>query len=222
MYRSTPQEIPAIEIGDVVELTVSSLQPIGAFLDWGREKELFLPYSEQTRRLQEGDRVIVAVYVDNNQRSCASMKVEKFLDKTPGRLNYGDRVRLLILARTDIGFKAVINGRHLGMLYRDELFKPIRVGQRLHGFIQKVREDGKIDLTLQQPGHLAAGDIVQKILNLLETRGGFLPVNDNSPPEMIYDLFGVSKKKFKMSLGGLYKRRLVTLSDKGISLRSGE
>lgn len=216
--NSRPSELPLIEVGDVAELTVASLQPIGAFLDWGKEKELFLPFSEQIRRLEEGDRVIVYVYVDNNQRSCASMKVEKFLDKSPGDLREGDQARLFILSRTDIGFKAVINNRHVGMLYRNEIFKPIRVGQRLHGFVHRIREDGKIDLTLQQPGHGAAEDIGEKILNLLETRGGFLSVNDNSDPEMIYDLFGVSKKKFKMALGGLYKRRLVTIDEKGIEL----
>lgn len=223
MYDSSPKgrfsEPPLIEVGDVAELTVASLQPIGAFLDWGKEKELFLPFSEQIRRLEEGDRVIVYVYVDNNQRSCASMKVEKFLDKTPGDLREGDQVRLFILSRTELGFKAVINGRHLGMLYRNQIFKPLRVGQRLHGFVQRIREDWKIDLTLQQPGHRDADDIGEKILKLLESRGGFLPVNDHSAPEVIYDLFGVSKKKFKMSLGGLYKRKLVTIAETGIELK---
>ncbi len=211
-----------IEVGDVVQLTVSSLQPIGAFLDWGKEKELFLPFSEQTRELQEGDQVIVRVYVDNNQRSCASMKVEKFLEKHPGELREGDRVKLLILSRTDLGFKAAINSSHLGMLYHNEIFEPVRVGLALDGFIQKIREDGKIDLCLQQPGRRGAEEIGQKILDLLETRGGFLAVSDSSPPEVISDLFGVSKKKFKMAIGGLYKKKLITLDDKGIGLSRNE
>jgi uncharacterized protein len=220
MRNSPPQVLHErpIEVGDVVQLTVASLQPIGAFLDWGKEKDLFLPFSEQTRELQEGDQVIVRVYVDNNQRSCASMKVEKFLEKHPGELQVGDSVKLLILSRTDLGFKAAINSSHLGMLYHNEIFRPIRVGLDLDGFIQRIREDGKIDLCLQQPGHRGAEEIGQRILDLLETRGGFLAVSDNSSPEVISDLFGVSKKKFKMALGGLYKKKLITLDDKGIGL----
>ncbi len=216
---TAPSDRP-IEVGDVVELTVSSLQPIGAFLDWGKDKELFLPFSEQTRELEEGDKLIVRVYVDNNQRSCASMKVEKFLEKHPGELREGDPVKLLILSRTDLGFKAAINSSHLGMLYHNEIFRPVRVGMDLKGFIKKIREDGKIDLSLQQPGHRGAEEIGQKILDLLETRGGFLAVSDNSTPEVISDLFGVSKKKFKMALGGLYKKKLITFDDKGIALQN--
>jgi len=207
------------EIGEVAELTVSSVQTIGTFLDWGKPKDLFLPFSEQTRDLEEGDRVVVYLFVDNNQRSCASMKVEKFLDSSPGDLQEGDGVDLFILAQTDLGFKAVINGQNVGVLYYNEIFRPLRVGQRVPGFIRKIREDGKIDLSLQQTGIKDLDGISETILNLLESRGGFLPLADHSSPESIYDLFGVSKKKFKMAIGGLYKRQLISIDDDGIRSR---
>lgn len=214
MNYSNPSSLP--EIGEVAELTVASLQPIGTFLDWGRDKDLFLPFSEQTRDIEEGEKVVVYLYVDNNQRSCASMKVEKFIDRTPGDLREEQRVELFILSQTDLGFKAVINGQHLGVLYRNEVFKPLRVGQRLPGFIRKIREDGKIDLSLQQIGVKDREGIADAILSLLESRGGFLPVGDGASPEVIYDLFGVSKKKFKMAIGGLYRQGIITIEEEGI------
>jgi predicted RNA-binding protein (virulence factor B family) len=213
-----PNPLPHAEIGDVAQLTVISNQSIGTFLDWGKPKDLFLPFSEQTRDLYEGEKVIVYLFVDNNQRSCASMKIEKFMDRTPGDLQERDRVELFIISQTDLGFKAVINGRHVGVLYRDEIFKPLRIGQRLPGFIKKIREDGKIDLSVHQVGYQAVEEISDIVLSRLETRGGFLPVTDKTSAEVIYDLFGVSKKKFKMTIGGLYKRQLITLKDDGIYL----
>lgn len=215
-------EEPLAEVGQIAELTVTSLQPIGTFLDWGKPKDLFLPFSEQTRPLEEGDKVIVFLFVDNNQRSCASMKVEKFLSKSPGDLRENDGVELFIISQTELGFKAAINGLHLGVLYRNEIFRPLRVGQRLPGFIKKIREDGKIDLSLHQSGNKDVEVIGQSVLALLESRGGFLSVGDHSSAEVIYDLFGVSKKKFKMALGGLYKRNLITIQKNGISLSSAK
>jgi predicted RNA-binding protein (virulence factor B family) len=210
--------LPAAEVGQVAELSVSSIQSIGTFLDWGKPKDLFLPFSEQTRQIYEGDKVVVFLYVDNNQRSCASMKIDKFMDRTRGNLMERDQVNLFIISETDLGFKAVINGQHLGVLYRNEIFKPIRVGQTIVGFIKKIRDDGKIDLSLQKNGYKAFADVSEVVLSMLERRGGFLPVCDKSPAEMIYDLFGVSKKKFKMTIGVLYKKNLIKLEDDGISL----
>ena len=204
------------EVGEFAEFTVVSIQSIGTFLDWGKPKDLFLPFSETTRDIGLGEKVIVYVYVDNNQRSCASMKLEKFIDKTPGHLRDGEAVDLFIISQTDLGFKAVINGKHLGVIYRNEIFKPVRIGQRLPGFIRKIREDGKIDLSLEQAGFRAFEDIGQVVLSLLESRGGFLPVGDKTSAEVIYDLFGVSKKKFKMTIGGLYKKKLISIEDDGI------
>jgi len=219
-HPSFNESKPLVQVGDFAELTVTSIQSIGTFLDWGRPKDLFLPFSEQTRDIEEGEKVIVYLYVDNNQRSCASMRVEKFVDKTPGSLKEQDAVNLFIIARTDLGFKATINGQHLGVLYRNEIFKPIRIGQRIPGFVKKIREDGKIDLSLQQTGGRDVEDIGEVILSLLDKRGGFLPICDKTSAEVIYDLFGVSKKKFKMTLGGLYKKRLITIEADGIRLRA--
>lgn len=208
------------EVGDVVALTVTSNQDFGTFLDWGRPKDLFLPFSEQTRDIEEGDKVVVVIYVDNNQRSCASMRLEKYAEKPAGNLKPGQRVDLLIASETDLGFKAVIDGKYLGVLYRNEIFKPLRVGQHTTGYVRQVREDGKIDLALQATGIKDVESIGRKILTLLETRGGFLPVCDSTSPEVIYDLFGISKKKFKVTIGGLMKKDLIAISDDGITLKS--
>lgn len=210
---------PIAEVGEIAELTVTSIQEIGTFLDWGKPKDLFLPFSEQIRDIDVGDKVVVYLYVDNNQRSCASMKVEKFLEKTPGDLKERQAVELFVLAQTDLGFKAAINGKHLGMLYKTEIFKPVRVGQKLSGFVRKIRDDGKIDLSLQQIGNKDVEDIAEFIISRLESRDGFLPVHDKTSAEVIYELFGVSKKKFKMTLGGLYKKQLITIHDDGIRLK---
>jgi predicted RNA-binding protein (virulence factor B family) len=147
------------------------------------------------------------------------MKIDKFLDKTPGNLQEGDEVELFVISQTDLGFKAAINGQHVGVIYANEIFKPIRVGQRLPGYIKKVRDDGKIDLSLHRTGGKDVQDISKAILSLMESRGGFLPVGDKTPAEVIYDLFGVSKKKFKITLGGLYKKQVILIEENGIRLK---
>jgi predicted RNA-binding protein (virulence factor B family) len=213
-------EAPLAQVGEFAHLTVAALEPVGAFLDWGLPKDLFLPYSEQTRDLQAGQDVIVYVYLDNSQRISASMRLERHLDKTPGNYKEGQSVELFIMSKTDLGFKAIINGRHVGVLYSNEVFQPLEHGQRLPGVIKKVREDGKIDLSLQKLGHKAAEDIGPKILELLKAKGGFLPYDDKTSAEIIYEVFGVSKKKYKMALGGLYKQRLITIDPDGIRLKA--
>ncbi len=128
----------------------------------------------------------------------------------------GQAVQLIITAATDLGFKAIINDLDEGLLYADEVFQPLHRGQRSQGFIKKIREDGKIDLVLAETGHKAAQGIGEKIIKLLNTKGGFLPINDKTPAEEIYDLFGVSKKKYKIALGALYKQRIITVAPDGI------
>lgn len=215
-----PDARATAQVGEFAQLRVVSLQSIGAFLDWGLPKDLFLPYSEQTRELQEGDKVSVFIYLDKAGRPTASMRLEKYVDRERIPYQEKEKVELLIVSETDLGFKATINNRHVGVLYRNEIFQPIREGQRISGYIRRIREDGKIDLSLYQTGVKERGDIQAKILSLLETRGGFLPMNDKSSAEVIYDLFGVSKKKFKMAIGGLYKKKLITLEDTGIRQKS--
>lgn len=210
---------PTAWIGDFATLEVVDLKEIGTFLDLGVSKDLFLPFSEQTRELRRGDFVVVHIYLDKMDRLTASMKVDSFLSKKPATYQTDEAVDLLIYAQTDLGFKAVINNQHCGVLYNSEVFQEIRYGQKIKGYVKKVREDGKIDLILQKSGHLAAqDDIGPKILDEIKRAGGFLAITDKSNAEKIYSLFGVSKKKFKIALGGLYKKRLITIDPDGIRI----
>lgn len=212
------REKPLAQVGEAAVMKVVSMTPVGAFLNWGLPKDLFLPFREQTKDLHVGQGVLVFVYVDNTDRIAASMRVEKLLPKTPIEYVIDEPVELIISGRSDLGYKALINRKHWGMLYKGEVFQELNDGQIVKGFVKKIRDDGKIDLILQAVGHKAAADIGGKILELLKTKNGFLPLNDKTTPETIYELFGVSKKKYKIALGGLYKQRLITVADEGIHL----
>lgn len=220
MNESQPSQ--PLEIGSFALLEVVSIERIGAFLNWGQPKDLFLPFSEQTRALKVGQKVLIYVYVDKEQRPIASMRVERNTDRDTSALQEGQSVSLQVAAQTDLGFKAIINAKYIGVLYSDEVFKPLHYGQILPGFVRRVRPDGKVDLTLDDPsksGHRAAVGVDAQILEKLQaSEDGFLAINDKTPAEDIYDLFGVSKKKYKIALGGLYKQRLITVDEDGIRL----
>lgn len=203
--------------GEFAYLQVVATEEVGAFLDWGMPKDLFLPFAEQTRPIKVGDWVMVFLYTDNSDRIAASMKLEKRIEKNAS-YSAGESVDLLIASKTDLGFKAIINGKHLGLLYSNEVFQNLKPGDQIKGYVKHVRPDGKVDLILQAPGHHARDQIAEKILDLLKAQNGFLPLTEKTPPERIYKLFGVSKKKYKMALGGLYKNRLVTIELDGIRL----
>lgn len=212
-------EIPKALVGEFAALKVVSVANVGAFLDWGLPKDLFLPHAEQTDRLTMGQTVLVYLYVDKSDRISASMRLERNIDKTPGDYKEGQAVQVVVAGKTDLGTKAIIEGRHWGLFYENEVFKSLHVGQRLQAYIKAVRHDGKIDLSLTQPGHEAAqSDIGPQILDLLKKKGGFLAINDKTSAEEIHRLFGVSKKKYKIALGGLYKKRLITVHSDGIRL----
>lgn len=209
---------PIVTVGEFAKLKVTSLQKVGVFLDWGLPKELFLPFREQTRELRVGDQAIVCVYLDSSQRISASMRIEKYLE-TPTRTYFeGLKVELFVFSATELGYKAIINGRHLGMLYKNEIYQEVPFGQKIEGYIQRVREDGKIDLSLQPSGYRGVKDFGQKLLDLLEKNGGFLGVTDKSSAEVIHDLIGLSKKKYKMTVGTLYKKKLINIEEDGIRL----
>jgi uncharacterized protein len=216
-------ETPQAQVGEFAHLTVVAATKVGAFLAWGLDKDLFLPFSEQTHNIRPGDQVIVYVYLDNTDRIASSMRIERFLSKDEGEFETGQSVDLMIYNRTDLGFKAIINGSRQGMLYQNEVFQPLKIGQKLRGYIRNVRaEDGKIDLGLQKTGHQGAEDVGPEILELLAKNNGFLALNEKTSPEKIYDLFGVSKKKYKIALGGLYKQRLVIVNEDGIRTGPGK
>lgn len=206
--------------GEYALLEVVAVENIGAFLDWGQEKDLFLPFAEQEGRIEIGEKIVVYVYKDKADRFCASMRIQRNKAQFPVTFAVGDKVDLIIAAKTDLGYKAIINRRHMGMLYKNEVFTDVFYGKEIQGYIKAFREDGKIDLSLQPniTGHKAAADIGPKILELLELKDGFLEINEKTPAEVIYEIFGVSKKKFKIALGGLYKKRLIVIDEDGIRL----
>lgn len=217
MNSSDPQSTRDL-VGHFMMLHVVSMQRIGAFLDSGFDKDILLPFAEQTRSVQMGQDVLVAIYLDNNDRPCASMRLEKFLDDTPGSYKEGEAVELLIFGRTDLGYKAIINSRHSGILYENEVFRKLQHGDQVQGYIRKIRPDGKIDLGLSKTGHKAGEDLGPQILEMLAEQNGFLDITDKTAPEKIYELFGVSKKKYKIAIGILYKSRQITVHDDGIRL----
>ena len=210
---------PFAMVGDFALLKVVSITPVGAFLDWGLKKDLLVPFSEQKDTMAEGRSYIVYVYRDERtNRIVASSKVGRFLDKKPGNLQEGQGVELLICSQTELGFKAIINNSCWGVLYKNEIFQPLRKGQQVPGFIKKVRDDGKIDLCLQKPGHEKVADMSDKVMDALKTGGGFISITDKSPAELIYRMFGVSKKTYKKAIGALYKKRLIDIEGDGIRL----
>lgn len=213
------REKPLAQVGELAILKVVAVEKVGAFLNWGLSKDLFLPFSEQTHDIEIGQDVLVFIYLDKTFRISASMRVHRHLEQKPIEYKVGEKVEIIISGQARLGYKALINESHWGLLYANEVFKELQDGQKMSAFVKAVREDGKVDLILQQAGHKAAQqDIGEKILSMLQTKDGFLPITDKTTPEMIYDLFGVSKKKYKIALGGLYKKRLITVEDDGIRL----
>ena len=212
-------EKPLATVGEFARLTVKATAKFGAFLDWGLAKDLLVPFSEQRGKMQEGNSYWVYVYLDLlTNRVVASAKLHKFLDNTPPEYTKGQEVSLIILEETDLGYKAIINQEHTGMLYKNQVFRQLEIGSQTKGYIAKIRNDEKIDLMLEEPGYEKVDSISEKILTALEASGGFMAVSDKSSPEMIKAMFGISKKNFKKAIGGLYKKRLITFVSDGIKM----
>lgn len=210
---------PLAMVGEFAALRVVSATRIGAFLDWGLPKDLFVPFREQKVEMREGQTYVVRVYFDETSgRLAATARLDRFLDRTPPRYKTGEKVQLLICDQTELGYKAIVNGRHWGVLFHNAVFQPLERGQQLEGFIKQVRSDGKIDLCLHKPGFEKVTDLTDVILDYLKAQGGFMRVSDKSPPETIYRLFGVSKKTYKQAIGALYKKRLITFENDGTKL----
>jgi predicted RNA-binding protein (virulence factor B family) len=217
---ATTQE-PLAQVGDFAMLKVVAVNQVGAFLDWGLMKDLLVPYSEQKDEMQEGRPYLVYVYLDEDtERIVASAKISKFLDNIPVDYEEGQEVELMIAGKTDLGMNVIINNAHMGLIYENEIFQPIKPGQRLKGYIKKIREDEKIDVSLQKAGYERVTGVAGEILEKLRNSGGFLEANDKSSPESIKHMFGVSKKVFKKAIGSLYKERLIIIEEKGIRLKA--
>lgn len=200
-------EKPKVQVGEFASLKVVQINRIGLFLDWGLPKDLLLPHSEEKRPLQEGDYCVVYVYLDKHtRRITATARLDRYLDKTPPRYQVGEAVDLLVVERTDLGHKAIINGQHWGLIHKNEAFKFLRGGMREKGYIRELRADGKISLSLQPLGSEAVDSLQALIMQKLQENQGSLPVSDKTPAEDIAQLFGVSKGNFKKAIGGLYKQ----------------
>ncbi len=212
-------EVPLAQVGDFALMKAVAVTKVGAFLDWGLSKDLLVPFSEQQQKMETGKHYLVHVYLDDNtKRIVASAKIDKFLDNLPPQYEPGEQVQLMIASRTDLGFKAIVNGIHSGMLYNNQVFKSLKIGDKVTGYIQKVREDDKIDLLLEKPGYEKIDDISEIILDKLKQNKGFLPVTDKNEPNEIARIFGMSKKNFKKAVGGLYKKRMIDIQNDGIKL----
>ncbi|MCX6560770.1 MAG: S1-like domain-containing RNA-binding protein [Candidatus Aminicenantes bacterium] len=213
-------EKPLAMVGDFAYLKVKAVNAVGAFLDWGLSKDLLVPFREQHRpQMREGHGYCVFLYLDAaSRRIAASAKLSKFLNTLPVPFVVGQEVGLLIYEKTELGYKAIVENSHSGVLYKNEVFRDLALGQRIRGYIHKIREDGKIDLRLDKPGYGKVGYLTEAILKQIADHGGFLEVTDRSSPAEIAALFGASKKAFKMAVGALYKQRLITIEANGLRL----
>lgn len=208
------------EVGQVAWLEIVEVNQLGAFADWGLPKDLFIPFAEQHHPLRKGQRSLVRIYLDRQNRLAGSTRIDHWVKDDASGLQEGDEVSLLIAERTELGMKAVINHRSWGLLYGNELFRYLRKGQQVAGYIKRIRSDNKIDLSLEKPGFSKSrlDSVGEQIIERLQVSGGRLPLTDKSPPAEIYGTFGVSKKVFKQALGTLYKQRRITLHSDGIEL----
>ena len=212
-------EKPLAQVGDFAYLEVAWVNEYGAFLHWGPMKDLFCPFREQKMRMEIGESYIVFVHIDEESyRIVASAKVERYLQKDVPPYVAGDEVDLLIWQKSDLGFKVIIDNRYQGLVYEDQVFKQIHTGDRMRGYISRVREDGKLDVTLQPTGYEQARVFSDTLLQYLKDHGGVCDLGDKSDAEVIKRRFQVSKKTFKKAVGDLYRRRLITMTEQGIRL----
>ncbi|WP_373097074.1 S1 RNA-binding domain-containing protein [Zhongshania sp.] len=208
---------PIAQLGDVALLKISQINDTGAFLDWGLDKELLLPYAEHMGEITAGKKALVKIYLDKSYRIVASMKLDEFIEDTAPHLSRGQCFDVIVAGKTELGFKAVIDNEYWGLLYDSDLVRPLRKGETVTAYVKKVRDDGRIDLSVQ-PINIGGNDIAAKIIAQLEANDGFLALGDKSPPEAIYSLFGVSKKIFKQAIGRLYKQKRINIEGQGIRL----
>lgn len=209
---------PTIILDEFALLKVKEVNELGAFMDWGIEKDLFVPFAEQRSKMQAGKWYIVILYYDDmTDRLVGSSKYADFVSDEMD-LKVNESVELLIADKTDLGYNVIINSEYVGLLFNSEVFKPIRYGETHQGYIKQIREDGKIDVTLQKQGYGHIEESLKPIVEKLERNNGYLNLNDKSDPETIRAVFGISKKVFKKAIGALYKQRIITIKDDGIYL----
>ncbi|MGZ8097399.1 MAG: CvfB family protein [Methylosarcina sp.] len=217
-HLAATTKMPAAQVGDIAWLKVISVNYYGAFLDWGLPKDLLVPFGEQYHEMKAGQSYLVKVFLDDKNRIVATAKIDDFIRDESDDFNVGQKVSLIIADKTDLGYKAIVNNAYWGMLYHNELFKTVKKGQKMEGYIKQIRDDKKIDLTLHQPGYGKVEPLTDRILAELKEHNGILQLSDKSPPEAIYAVFGVSKKVFKQAIGALYKNKRILIDDNDIRL----
>lgn len=214
---------PRATVGEFQFMLVKAVNETGAFLDWGLMKDLLVPFKEQKLRMYEGRWYLVYVRLDPlTKRIMASARIDKFLDNVPPEYRQNEEVDVLVADETEIGYRVIVNNRHWGMIYRNEVFQRLEKGERLKAYVKEVREDDKIDLSLAPLGYQKVDGVAKTILDALRTNHGYLAVHDKSDPEVIYALFRCSKKAFKQAVGALYKQQRIRLEPEGIRLLEDE
>lgn len=209
---------PLAQVGEFARLKVKEVNDIGAFLDWGLAKDLFLPYAEQRQPVRLGLWVNVYLYVDNSGRIAATTKTDRYLEQNPTDLNVGDLVELMPWRMTDLGMLCIVDHRYEGLIHRQDLTQHLKLGYRTPGYIKQVRADGRIGLMLQAPGYGRVDGLAYQILEDLRENRGFVALNDKSAPDAINERYGCSKKAFKMAIGQLLKKEKIDQDDKGLHL----
>lgn len=212
---------PKVKLDEFAILKCVDVSDYGAFLDWGLEKHLFVPFAEQAYKMEVGGSYLIFCYLDEEtQRLVASSKVNHFVDNSVLTVKEFEEVDLIVTNKTELGYNMIINDIHLGLLYHDEVFENYQTGDRLKGFIKKIRKDNKIDLTLSKFGYKSIEPNAQKVYDVLKNNDGYLPFHDKSDPKQIYNTFKMSKKAFKKAIGSLYKdKQIEILKDKGVRLK---
>ncbi|MCF6344909.1 MAG: S1-like domain-containing RNA-binding protein [Thiomicrorhabdus sp.] len=209
---------PLASVGEVVYLRVNQVNRTGAFLDWGMPKDLMVPFAEQRVPMEENRSYCVYLYVDNTGRVAASSKLSWYLHEKNGDFKSGQEVKLQVVSRSDLGYTAVINGTHLGLIHSSDILQPLRMGQKLKGYIKGIRPDHKINLRIQRHGAAARDELGERILAFLAENNGESSLTDKSSPDAIFKEYRTSKANYKKTLGRLYKAKKITLSSEKITL----
>ncbi|MGG7666422.1 CvfB family protein [Dyadobacter sp. BHUBP1] len=212
-------QTPKIIRNEFAFLEVKDVSEYGAFLDWGLIKDLFVPFREQPKPMEIGEWHVVFLYLDQkSQRLLASAKIDKFLENDRLTVAEGEEVDLLVWQKTDLGYNVVVNQYHKGLVYANEVFQPLQIGDTLKGYVKKIREENKLDISLQKTGYDVVEPVAKQILEEVKKGKGFLNLSDSSSPEAIYNRLKISKKVFKKAIGGLYKQGIIRITDDGIYL----
>ena len=212
-------DMPIAHVGQFAWLECVQTSKVGAFLDWGLEKDLLLPFSEQKDKPSVGRKYFVYIYLDQNtNRIVCSQRLNKFLDPRDPEYYHGERVEIFIHQRTELGYKVIVDNAHWGMIYNSEMFRQVHSGEYTYGYVNKIREDNRIDVMLEKSSAKLVDSTEEIIYKKLQENNGFLPYSDKSSPDDLMRVFGISKKVFKKAIGGLYRQHLIVIEDNGIRI----